>query len=144
MGRSLSLLELLKRRGKFQPEEVARLQLAAPFDLIEAKAAWLAALAAAEAFANERPPEETGCLYYSHRDERFVVPRGGIGLTEPGILRCARRRLAARCRSGPGDFLIRDGRSLKLSVQGRPSCAKAVNHARIPTSAARVAAPRSI
>ena len=81
----LSLLELPKRRGKFQPEEVARLQLAAPFDLIEAKAAWLAALAAAEAFANERPPEETGCLYYSHRDERFVVPRAGIGLTEPGV-----------------------------------------------------------
>jgi hypothetical protein len=78
-------VKLLKRRGKLPPEEVARLQLAAPFNLREAKAAWLAALAAAESFANERPPEEIGCLYYSHRDERFVVPRADIGLTQQGI-----------------------------------------------------------
>lgn len=81
----LSLLELLKRRGKFQPGEFERLQLATPFDLVQAKFKWLAALGAAESFANERPPGEFGCLYYSHRHERFVVPDAGTELTEQGI-----------------------------------------------------------
>ncbi len=81
----LSLLELLKRRGKFHPEEFARLQLATPFDLVQAKVRWLAALGVAESFANERPPQEIGCLYYSHRDERFVVPREDAGLAEQQI-----------------------------------------------------------
>lgn len=46
----LSLLELLKRRGRYQPEEVGRLDLVAPFDLVEAKQTWLAALDDADAF----------------------------------------------------------------------------------------------
>ena len=40
----LSLPELLKRRGRYRPEEFARLDLAEPFDLIAAKTEWLAAL----------------------------------------------------------------------------------------------------
>jgi hypothetical protein len=45
----LSLLELLKRRGRYRPEEFARLALAAPFDLVAAKQTWLAALAEPDA-----------------------------------------------------------------------------------------------
>jgi hypothetical protein len=71
----LSLLELLKRRGKYHPEDFSRLRLAAPFDLVQAKEIWLAALAAAESFVRARPAEELGCLYYSRGDQRFVVPR---------------------------------------------------------------------
>lgn len=70
----LSLLELLKRRGRYHPEDFTRLQLTEPFDLPAAKKTWLAALADAEAFVRQRAPEELGCLYYASSDDRFVVP----------------------------------------------------------------------
>jgi hypothetical protein len=70
----LSLLELLKRRGRNRPEDVARLHLAQPFDLVAAKQEWLGALAHAESFAQRRPPSESGCLYWSLSERRFVVP----------------------------------------------------------------------
>ncbi len=82
----LSLLELLKRRGRYHAEDFSRLQLAAPFDLASAKATWLAALADAEAFARARPPEESGCLYYSTRHGRFVVPDGATRLADQKIV----------------------------------------------------------
>lgn len=69
-----SLLELLKRRGHYRPEEFARLDLARPFDLQQAKPQWLQALSDAEAFIATRPPEEVGCLYWDPHAERFVAP----------------------------------------------------------------------
>jgi len=71
----LSLLELLRRRGRLRAEDLARLDLAQPLDLVETKAAWLAALDAVEPFAASRPPEELGCLYYSAAARAFVDPR---------------------------------------------------------------------
>lgn len=82
----LSLLELLKRRGRYRPEDFSRLHLAEPFDLASAKQMWLAALAEAEGFARERPPEESGCLYYSPGVGKFVVPQRGAGLADQGIV----------------------------------------------------------
>lgn len=82
----LSLLELLQRRGRYHPEDFARLNLAEPFDLVDAKTTWLAALDDAEAFVRERPPEEYGCLYYSARQGEFVVPRGDASLGDQGIV----------------------------------------------------------
>ena len=82
----LSLLELLRRRGKYHPEDFARLQLAEPFDLVGAKATWLAALDAAQSFARSRPPEESGCLYYAARKQRFVMPDAGVTLAAAGIV----------------------------------------------------------
>ena len=70
----LSLLELLRRRGKVRPEDLARLHLAEPIDLHTLKAEWLAALDGAETFVRVRPPEEAGCLYYAPHLERFVDP----------------------------------------------------------------------
>jgi hypothetical protein len=70
----LSLLELLKRRGRYRPEDFSRLQLTEPFDLVRAKERWLAALGDADTFVRGRPPEEYGCLYYSTREHRFVLP----------------------------------------------------------------------
>jgi len=81
----LSLLELLKRRGKYRPEDFARLELASPFDLVAAKQRWLNAIAEAEAFARERLAEEAGCLYYSRSKGRFVVPSPGLPLEDQGI-----------------------------------------------------------
>lgn len=82
----LSLLELLQRRGRYRPEDFARLHLAQPFDLVEAKRTWLAALAEAQEFVRVRPPEESGCLYYSTSLQRFVVPRSGATLASQGIV----------------------------------------------------------
>jgi hypothetical protein len=66
------LLELLRRRGRYRPEDFARLHLREPLDLTELKRRWLAALEKAEAFVASRPPEELGCLYYSPSKGGFV------------------------------------------------------------------------
>lgn len=82
----LSLLELLKRRGRYRQGDLDRLQLAQPFDLVAAKQIWLAALADAEAFARQRPPAEAGCLYYSTVEQRFVTPLPSVSLAEQAIV----------------------------------------------------------
>lgn len=71
----LSLLELLKRRGRYHSEDFARLALRDPVDLHKMKTEWLAALQEAEDFIRSRPPEELGCLYYSSEKKRFVAPQ---------------------------------------------------------------------
>lgn len=70
----LSLLELVRRRGRVRPEEIERLYLSEPIDLEELKSDWLNALDAAEDFVRRRPPEAAGCLYYATEQQRFVDP----------------------------------------------------------------------
>jgi hypothetical protein len=70
----LSLLELLRRRGKYQPQDFERLMLAQPVDLPAMKQKWIAALDSADMFIRSRPAEEIGCLYYSPSRKRFVEP----------------------------------------------------------------------
>jgi len=82
----LSLLELLRRHGRYRAEELARLRLTRPLDLDEARATWLAALEETDGFVRSRPPEEYGCLYYSHAEQRFVIPRGDVSLAEQAIV----------------------------------------------------------
>ena len=81
-----SLLEQLKRRGRYQPEEIGRLALATPFDLAEGKTAWRAALSAADAFIRSRPHLEVGCLYHSPIGDCFVAPSPGLSLKEQGLV----------------------------------------------------------
>lgn len=81
----LSLLELLKRRGRYRPEDFTRLELAMPFDLRAAKGTWLAALEEADTFARGRPADEAGCLYWQSRERRFVEPAAGVDLAASGI-----------------------------------------------------------
>jgi hypothetical protein len=71
----LSLLELLKRRGRVRAEDLARLDLARPLDLHDLKRDWLEALGSVDPFVADRPPEEVGCLYYSASHRAFVDPR---------------------------------------------------------------------
>jgi hypothetical protein len=66
------LLDLLRRRGRFRPEDFSRLRLTEPPNLPALKEQWLAALAQAEAFIAARPPDEIGCLYYSRKQQNFV------------------------------------------------------------------------
>lgn len=71
----LSLLELLRRRGRLREEDLARLDLAEPLDLTKIKRRWLEALESVTVFVDALPLEETGCLYYSPARQRFVDPR---------------------------------------------------------------------
>jgi hypothetical protein len=90
---SSSLLELLRRRGRIRPKDVARLHFAAPVDLKALESAWLAALEAATAFVRGRPAEETGCLYYSPEQQRFVDPDDpDVGAVFPHFWQTGRRR----------------------------------------------------
>lgn len=73
----MALIGLLRRRGKYRPEDFARLALAEPVDLPALKQRWLAALDDAEAFIANRPPAEAGCLYYSASRQVFVEPQVG-------------------------------------------------------------------
>jgi len=71
----LSLLELLRRRGRVRAEDLARLDLVEPVDLRALKHEWLEALDSVEPFVASRPAEEIGCLYYSSLQSQFVDPR---------------------------------------------------------------------
>ncbi|MEN8144427.1 MAG: nucleotidyl transferase AbiEii/AbiGii toxin family protein [Gemmatimonadota bacterium] len=82
----LSLLELLKRRGHIRPEELERLDLARTVDLASTKKLWREMLEEADAFARSRPPDESGCLYYSTATEAFVLPSPDSDLAAQGIV----------------------------------------------------------
>lgn len=82
----LSILELLKRRGHPRPEDIARLDLSGPFDPAAARDVWRGALEEADRFARSRPADEAGCLYYSPRRERFVLPEADTPLDDQGLV----------------------------------------------------------
>ena len=71
----LSLLGLLRRRGRLREEDLVRLRLVARVDLRQVKGEWLEALDSVEPFVSSRPAEEIGCLYYSASQRGFVDPR---------------------------------------------------------------------
>ncbi len=83
----LSLLELLKRRGKFQSRDFARLKTVDPVDLVALKKIWLAALDQAESFINQMPPDDVGCLYYAPADSMFVAPTFRDGVLADNVVR---------------------------------------------------------
>lgn len=69
-----SLLELLKRRGKYQAQDFIRLNLREPVDLQRLKTDWLQMLDEAEHFVQLAPTNDIGCLYYSINEEKFIQP----------------------------------------------------------------------
>lgn len=77
---------MLKRRGRYRPEDFSRLRLAKPFDVTAAKTTWLDALVHAETFVRERPADEVGCLYYSASQDTFVTPRADQSLTDQRLV----------------------------------------------------------
>lgn len=69
-----SLLELLKRRGKYHSQDFVRLNLHTPVDLQRLKTDWLQMLDEVEHFVQIAPPDDIGCLYYSITDQKFIQP----------------------------------------------------------------------
>lgn len=69
-----SLLDLIKRRGKYRAEDFERLQLNQKIDLNLIKTDWLKMLKDAEDLLAALPEDEVGCLYYSQQEKKFVTP----------------------------------------------------------------------
>lgn len=69
-----SLLSLLQRRGKYQPEEFQRLQLNTSVDPKKLKQHWLQELEKAKDFIKNQDPKNVGCLFYSQKLGQFVPP----------------------------------------------------------------------
>ncbi|MFT5141990.1 MAG: hypothetical protein ACI80V_002032 [Rhodothermales bacterium] len=82
----LSLLEQIRRRGKYQAEDFKRLDLVKPFDQRRAKRQWTGALEMAEEFVLSRPPHEAGCLYYDASADRFTAPESSPSLEDQGLV----------------------------------------------------------
>ena len=72
-----SLLENLRRQGRHRRQDYKRLDLAQPFDPVDAKNRWSEALESAADFIASRPPEESGCLYWDSSTKQFVQPAPG-------------------------------------------------------------------
>lgn len=70
----ISLLELLKRRGRYHSEDFERLNLNVKIDLQSYKSKWLVLLSEIEVFIKRAPAKEVGCLYYSKKQNKFVLP----------------------------------------------------------------------
>jgi hypothetical protein len=81
-----SLVELLKRRGRPRQEELDRLNLVEPLNVVSTKERWLRALAEAEAFVDQRPAGKLGCLYYSTARDAIVAPEPDTPLADQGIV----------------------------------------------------------
>jgi hypothetical protein len=69
-----SLLALLRRRGRFQPDDFQRLNLNVEINQQELKQKWLSWLDEAEQFISRASPEDVGCLFYDKSRKLFVQP----------------------------------------------------------------------
>jgi predicted nucleotidyltransferase component of viral defense system len=69
-----SLLEILKRKGRYQVEDFNKLSLTKTIDLPGLKTIWLEAINSAEKLFLQLPAKEIGCLYYSQKTKQFVSP----------------------------------------------------------------------
>lgn len=67
------LLELLRRKGRYRPEDFARLRLNGTPDLKKVKRVWLEALHEAEHFISAMLPSDLGCLFYRPSKSAFVA-----------------------------------------------------------------------
>lgn len=66
------ILDLLRRKGRYRPEDFSRLRLSSAPDLHAAKRTWITALDEATSFLAALPPEDVGCLYYDPKRQTFV------------------------------------------------------------------------
>jgi len=69
-----SLLELLRRKGKYQPDDFKRLRLKQAVDLKAMKQDWLDGLTLIEDTIGALPPDEVGALYFDKHENKFIVP----------------------------------------------------------------------
>jgi hypothetical protein len=69
-----SLLELLRRKGKYQLVDIKRLHLTQAIDLPAMKQNWLVALNSTESIIATLPSDEIGALYYDRVERKFMVP----------------------------------------------------------------------
>ncbi|AHF91536.1 hypothetical protein OPIT5_16195 [Opitutaceae bacterium TAV5] len=68
------LVEMLARKGRYQPEDFSNLRLETSPDLPALKQIWLRAIDDARALVRRLPPEDAGCLYLDPVSGKFVTP----------------------------------------------------------------------
>ena len=92
----LSLLEMLRRRGRVRAEDLVRLALAEPIDLPLLRQAWTDALDSVEPFVASRSDGEIGCSTTALPDRRSSI-RGSrmtpCRISAPGRRSAASRRI---------------------------------------------------
>lgn len=69
-----SLLELLRRKGKYRPDDFRRLRLNIELNVTDMKQRWLAALDEAPSILSRLPSDDVGALYFDASCDGFVVP----------------------------------------------------------------------
>ncbi len=80
----IGVIELLQRRGRVRPEEIARLALRTPVTVEQVRTDWHAMLTRADTFVRARPADEVGLLYVD-RAGVARVPTVGIALEDQGL-----------------------------------------------------------
>lgn len=69
-----SILDLLRRKGKYRERDFSRLRLNTTVNLQAMKDAWIKELEISHKVCKYLPAEEVGCLYYDKDKLKFVVP----------------------------------------------------------------------
>ncbi len=72
------LVEMLARKGRYQPEDFEPLRVTKKPNLAELKRIWIEAIAAARQLIQMLPPEDAGCLYFEAATGKFVTPAGDL------------------------------------------------------------------
>jgi hypothetical protein len=67
-----SIIELMKRRGTYRPDDFKGLNLTREINLESLKTKWLQMIDDCENYVSHLPPKEVGCLYYSTTEKRFL------------------------------------------------------------------------
>jgi len=69
-----SLFELIKRKGRFQEEEINKLHLKKRPHIQSLKTTWLLAIAQAQVWIDSRPIDESGCIYETIQEREAFAP----------------------------------------------------------------------
>ncbi len=68
------LIDLLKRKGRYQESDFLKLHLKNKINLHTLKTDWILSLQQAETFVDSCPADFIGCLFYSVVEKKFVTP----------------------------------------------------------------------
>lgn len=69
-----TLLELIRRKGKYRDEDFRRLRLNVEINLVSLKNRWILLLDEAQQALNVLPHDDVGCLYYEINARKFILP----------------------------------------------------------------------
>ena len=111
------LVEMLARKGRYQPEDFEPLRVTKKTNLAELKRIWIEAIAAARQLVQMLPPEDAGCLYFEAATGKFVTPAGDLS----GLVRHRGVRGGVLPTIGDSPFISGDPASRQMLSNAGPS-----------------------